>query len=162
MGGATPLRTFTMEKGIVVPSSPSKPHYPVKGIRVVARVLSVLIILFWGFLFIREFTARIGLLPPPPGGLSPLSTTDALQFYSIPIILIGLGLAWKWEVVGSVIALPLAVLVVVLTPTALIPISVIAITAILFLICGWRSRLFREAHNDITLTGSGSVPPANS
>ena len=158
---ATSLRTFTIEKEIVVPSSPPKPYYPVKGIRAVARVLSVFIVLFWGFLFISEFTGRIGLTSPASGGFSPLSTIDALQFYSIPIILIGLCLAWKWELVGGFIAFPLAFFIVVLNPSALIPMSVIATTAVLFLICGWWSRFMRATQSSVALPDSTSAPPTN-
>jgi hypothetical protein len=144
-----------------VTSSPLKPHYPVKGIRVVARVLSVLIVMFWGFLFISEFTGRVGLTPPPSGAFSPLSTVDALQFYSIPVILIGLCLAWKWELVGGFIALPLALFIVVLNPNAVIPMSVIATTAVLFLMCGWWSRVMRATQSRVALPDSTSTPPTN-
>ncbi len=139
-------------------TTPYSPTRPVKGLRIVARVLSVFIISFWGFLFFSEFAGRIGLTSSPSGGFTPLSTIDAMQFYSIPLILIGFCLSWKWELAGSLVTLPLAIFIIILNQGALIPMSVIATTSILFLICWWWNRSIQVMQNSVPLTDLTSPP----
>ncbi|MBT8220032.1 MAG: hypothetical protein KJP00_09410 [Bacteroidia bacterium] len=43
--------------------------------------------------------------PPEPASSEPLSTIDILQLLSFGIVMIGLGIAWKWELTGGIIAL---------------------------------------------------------
>ncbi len=133
----------------------------VKVVRLVARVLSIVIILLFGIVFIPEFTGRIGLTAPPPGGLPPLSMVDAIQFYSMFVILIGLGIAWKWELVGSLITIIPMVIDGILNPRALMVVLVIAAPAILFLLCWWWSRSSRSAEARVSETDSTAPPPSD-
>ncbi len=142
-------------------AQPSAPHSPVKVIRIVARALSALIILFFGFVFVGELASRIGLTPAPSGGLPPLSTVDAIQFYSMAVMFIGLGLAWKWELAGSLITLLPAIMDGILNPRALMVVLLIAAPAILFLVCWWRSPSPKVAENSVAKTDSTTSPPTN-
>lgn len=101
-------------------------------LRWTARIMSLAIILFWGF-FILMYTFG-------PERSLPKNLPDAIAFTAMLVTLASLAAAWKWERAGSLIALA-AVLVqgiinwkIFLAPSILMP-----ITALLFLICGWLS-----------------------
>jgi hypothetical protein len=94
-------------------------------IRWCARVLTTLILLFWGFFLVAHLVGEEGL------SSRPLSWTDYLILASLMASLAGLALAWKWEATGAVVTL-LAVAIcatanwkVLIFPGALIPIAAV-------------------------------------
>ena len=133
----------------------------IRTIRWIARIYSVLVILLFGIFFIIELTGRIGLTSPPAGGLPPLSTADAIQFYSMGVMLIGLGMAWRWEMVGGSITLIPAIIDGVINPRAFIVVILIVAPAIVFLLCWWWTRSFRLTENRMAETNSTAPPPTN-
>jgi len=58
-----------------------------------ARVLSVIVVLFFGFMIVAHF---VGSEELPP---------RAATLVAIGVILIGLMVAWRWEAVGGVLVL---------------------------------------------------------
>jgi hypothetical protein len=68
--------------------------------------------------------------------MKPLSTNDILQLSAMEISIIGLGLAWKWELIGGIIALAAFIALVVINPTVINPslLYIVPITAILFIV----------------------------
>src|SRR5574340_276112 len=85
--------------------SPSS-HRAARSIRWVARVLSVLIVIFWGFFLGAAVVASLTGAPPPsqarPGGPS---MAEYLSLIFTAIGLVGLVVAWKWELTGATIVL---------------------------------------------------------
>ena len=100
-------------------------------IRWSARLLSALILAFWGFLLVAHLLGDAGRSSRP---LTPL---DYAILSAMVLSLIGLVMAWRWELTGALLTLG-AVLVnglinwrVLIFPGALVPIA-----AALFL-CSW-------------------------
>ena len=160
MGGAKLPGHSTNRKGKAMDNSQSS-HTRVKVVRWIGRVLSALIIVVFGFVWMSEVTGRLGWTSPPPGGLHPLSAVDAIQFYSMAVILIGLGIAWKYELAGSLITLIPIIVDGMLNPRALIVILFTAAPAILFLLCWWWNRSLRSTEKSIARTNSTAPPPTN-
>ena len=90
------------------------------------RALSGIFILFSLFMFIGETLEST----------NPLSTDSIIQLSLGGIGLIGLGLAWKWELMGGIIALASFVAVTIINPKTLsFPLLLIfPATAILFIV----------------------------
>ena len=101
----------------------------IKIFRWVLRVLSGLFIVFFLFMFIGE-----AFFGENPG--KPISTNDILQLSAMGISIIGLGLAWKWELIGGIIALVAFVALVFINPNVINPslLYIVPITAILFIV----------------------------
>ena len=106
--------------------------------RWMARILSALIILFWGFFITAGIVASIQ--GHPNGSLH--SMHDRLGFALMLAWLLGLALAWKWELAGATLTLA-----TILTQAFFINGRVLEglgmlppITAILFLLCWWLAR----------------------
>lgn len=104
----------------------------VMPIRWTARVLSALIVLFFGFFLVAHLFGDQG----QPS--RPLVLSDYIILTTLITSLVGLMLAWKWEFVGASITL-VAILIcatvnwkVFMFPTTLIP-----ITALLYLFAFW-------------------------
>jgi hypothetical protein len=98
-------------------------------VRWVARILSALIVLFFGFFLVADLIGDHG------HASRPLVWRDYVILVTLVISLVGLLLAWKWELVGAVVTL-VAILICALmnwrimaSPGALIP-----ITAVLYLL----------------------------
>ncbi|MGA2243158.1 MAG: hypothetical protein ABSH11_14130 [Verrucomicrobiota bacterium] len=118
----------------------------VKAIRWIARIFSVLIILFWGIFIVGSFVSSIR------GGHSsgPLSMHDRMGLTLMFAWLLGLALAWKWELAGA--ALTLAAILIeaffinwkVVAGLGMLP----PITALLFLLCWWMGRQSRQVKHD--------------
>jgi uncharacterized membrane protein len=98
-------------------------------VRWVARVLSALFIILCLILFAGEGVFREPQSPP-------LTTSAILQLTIMGISLVGLALAWKWEVIGGSIALAAYVIVGIINPGAFIVIPT-PLSALLFLACWW-------------------------
>ena len=103
-----------------------------KGVRLGARILCALILLFWSFFMVAHLVGDEGR------SSRPLTTRDYISLTTMVISLAGLGVAWKWELIGGALTL-VAVLIGALAnwgslafPGALIPFA-----ASLFLLC-WR------------------------
>ena len=95
-----------------------------KELRWILRGSSGLIILFFLFMFIGENTGE------------PLTNNAILQLSITGLSLIGLGLAWKWELIGGIIALTAFIGLAIINPTVLESnlMLIWPITAILFIV----------------------------
>ena len=105
-----------------------------KELRWILRGLSGLLVVFFLFMFIGES------LDSPSS--EPMSANSILQLSIAGIGLIGLGLAWKWELTGGIIALVAFVVLAIINPTTL-QFSLLLIwplTAILFIVLWALSR----------------------
>jgi hypothetical protein len=121
----------------------------VKIIRWIARVLSALVILIMLTFFVGD------VLVPPSSASVPLSTADIAQLVLAATELIGLALAWKWEVVGGSITLVAFIIKAIINPrTVFFPLLMIPITAILFLLCWGLGR-------SLITSESNEAPPTN-
>ena len=110
----------------------------VTTIRWTARILSVLIILFWGFFIVAGFVGSIR----GEHSSGPLSLHDRIGLTLMFAWLLGLALAWKWELAGAALTLT-AILIQaffinwrVLEGLGILP----PFTALLFLLCWWMGR----------------------
>ena len=118
----------------------------VKMVRWIARILSVLIILFWVIMIVGSFLESIR--GGHPSG--PLSMHDRMGLTLMFAWLLGLALAWKWELAGA--ALTLAAFLIqaffinwrVVAGLGMLP----PITALLFLLCWWMGRQSRQVKHD--------------
>ena len=72
----------------------------IKTLRWTLRILSVILIVFFLLMFIGETFFQGGSFNPKS-----LSTDAILKVSLFVLSLIGLGLAWKWELIGAIIAL---------------------------------------------------------
>ncbi|WP_424501837.1 DUF7670 domain-containing protein [Robiginitalea sp.] len=72
----------------------------IKIFRWAVRGLSGLLILFSLFMFIGET-----FFPPESLNSEPLSANSIVQLVLFGIVLLGLGLAWKWELTGAIVAI---------------------------------------------------------
>lgn len=110
----------------------------ITGVRWSARILSGLIMLFWGFFLVAS------LVGDAARSSRPLATGDYIILVTLVISLAGLGVAWKWEFIGAVVTLAATLIAaavnwrVLVFPPALIPLA-----ASLFLLCWWMNRTRR-------------------
>jgi hypothetical protein len=104
-----------------------------------ARILSVPILLFWGWFLIAHL---FGDAAPPS---RPLVWADAVVLTAMVVSLVGLVVAWKWELMGGSLTL-LALSVGALFTWQILagPYTLIVVAAMLFLACGWMSRARRN------------------
>jgi len=86
----------------------------IKIFRWAVRGLSGLLILFALFMFIGET-----FFPPESLNSEPLSENSIVQLALFGIVLLGLGLAWKWELRGGLVALGAFIALVIVNPGAL-------------------------------------------
>ncbi len=100
-----------------------------------ARALSVLILLFWGYFIVAH------LVGDAERSSRPLNVNDYVSLTALAISLAGLGVAWKWELIGAVMTLG-AVLVGALVNWRVLvfPGTLIPLTACLYLLSWWISR----------------------
>ena len=107
-----------------------------------ARVLSVLVVLCFGFFLVAH------LIGDQDHGSRPLASNDYVILVTLIVSLVGLLLAWNWEFAGAAIAL-IAISVcavanwrILVSPGALIPIS-----ALLYLSSWWICRAGANHHD---------------
>jgi hypothetical protein len=120
----------------------------VKTVRWIARILSVLIILFWGFFIAAGLVGTI-LGDPSSQPWHTLPIRDRIGFTLMLAWLLGLALAWKWELAGA--ALTLAAILIeaffinwkVVAGLGMLP----PITAVLFVFCWWLGRQSSQAQS---------------
>lgn len=98
-------------------------------LRLILRGLSALMILFFLFMFIGEtfFTEKTG---------DALSYNAILQLSFMAIGMIGLGLAWKWELIGGIIAIISFIVLAIINPKILKSFIMLMypLTAVLFIV----------------------------
>ncbi len=99
-----------------------------KELRWILRGLSGLIIAFFLLMFIGESLNS--------ESSEPMSANSILQLSVMGIGLIGLGLAWKWELIGGIIALVTFIVLAIINPTVLQSslLLIYPATAILFIV----------------------------
>ena len=105
-----------------------------KELRWVSRGLSGLIILICLFFFIAEtFFGETG---------EPMDGSSILQLSIAGTGLIGLALAWKWELVGGILASLAFIVLAIINPKVLLPspLTIWPATAVLFIILWAKSR----------------------
>ena len=100
----------------------------------IVRVLSGLLIVFSLFMFFGELSNY--------SPSHPMSTNAILGLSLSGIGLIGLGLAWKWELTGGIIALTAFVVLPIINPNILKApfLLIFPVTAILFILLWVKSR----------------------
>ena len=110
----------------------------VRTVRWIARILSVMIILFWGVFIVGSFVSSIR----GEHSSGTLSMHDRIGLTLMFAWLLGLALAWKWELAGAALTLT-----AILIQAFFINWRVVAgfgilppITALLFLLCWWIGR----------------------
>lgn len=105
-----------------------------------ARVLSGLILLFWGFFLVAHLLAD---------ELRPSTSADSAILASIVAALAGLALAWRWELAGAVTTLlAIAVCAALNWKVLVFPGTLIPLAALLFLTAWWISHR-RWGHNEM-------------
>lgn len=115
-----------------------------KTARWAARGLSALVLLFWGFFLVASFF----------GGESeasrPLSARDYVGLVTMGLWLIGLVIAWKWELLGGVVVLVAYVSAgVANTSVFSLPFLIIPTAAVLFLASWWLRRSSHSSDDEI-------------
>ena len=106
-----------------------------KATRWAARILSALILLFWGFFIVAD------LLGGGDEASRPLSTSDYVGLLTMGVWMVGLVVAWKWEFIGGMMALVAFVIAAAVNPNVLsFPFLIILIAAALFLVSWWMRR----------------------
>ncbi len=107
---------------------------PNNSLRWILRGLSGLLIAFFALMFLGE---NLG-----SGSLKPMPVNEIVQLSVMGTCLLGLGLAWKWELIGGIIALIAFIILVIINPTVL-KVSlmfIFPITALSFVVLGALSR----------------------
>jgi|SRR5215468_4643174 len=104
-----------------------------------ARTLSTLILMFWIFFLVAS------LIGNEARGSRPLNWSDYLILVTMVTALLGLVLAWKWELIGAVMTLFAVVVCAVVNFRVLyFPGTLIPIAAFLFLLSWWFSRTIKN------------------
>ena len=117
------------------PSTNSRLTVAATVARWIARVLSALILLFWGFFIVAHAFGDEG------GASRPLNTNDYILFAMMAVWLVGLSVAWRWELTGGMMTLAgLLIAAVVNWRVLTFPGILIAVTAVLFLSSWWIRR----------------------
>lgn len=98
-----------------------------------ARVLSALILIFWGIFIVAH------LLGDEAGGARPLNARDYVGLITMGTWLVGLAVAWEWEFLGGLITLVAYGVAIAANPAVLVFVFV-PITAVLFLVSWWIRR----------------------
>jgi len=80
----------------------------IKNFRRTLRIISGILIVFFLLMFIGESLDS-----------DPMGTESILQLSVMGVILIGLGLAWKWELTGGIIALAAFIGLSIINPKVL-------------------------------------------
>jgi hypothetical protein len=118
----------------------------VRTVRWFTRILSLLIVLFWGIFIVGSFLDSIR--GGHPSG--PLSMHDRMGLTLMFVWLLGLALAWRWELAGA--ALTLAAVLIhafLINPRVVEGLGILPpITALLFVLCWWVGRQSRQDKQD--------------
>lgn len=133
MNGQT--KQFTRVEGQAVSKGNSTPPNPVKMVVVAksilwtARLLTVVVLGFWGFFLIAHLVGDAG------ASSRPLTAQDIASLGLMIASVLGLGLALKWERNGALLTIVAVMAGAVFNWRVLLfPATLIPITAVLFLI----------------------------
>jgi hypothetical protein len=100
-----------------------------------ARILSAFILLFWGWFLLAHLFGEAGRPSRP------LVTNDYVGLTAIVGSLVGVAIAWKWELAGGLLTLAAIFIGAFVNWRVLIsPGILIAVDGLLFLLCWWISR----------------------
>lgn len=111
-------------------------------IRWSARILSGLIVLFFGFFLVAHLIGDEGRPSRP------LVWSDYVILASLTASLVALLLAWKWEFAGAAIALVAIVICAVVNWRVLVfPGALIPLSSVLYLISWWTNHASRNHYN---------------
>jgi hypothetical protein len=100
-----------------------------------ARILSSLIVLFYGFFLVAHLIGDDG------GPSRPLVWKDYVILATLVVSLVGLVLAWKWEFAGAAITLiAIGICAVVNWKVLVFPGALIPFSAVLYLLSWWLRR----------------------
>lgn len=111
----------------------------VVAVRWIARILSALILFFWGYFIVGHL---IGSAAQPS---RPITAQDGVLFWMMLLWLLGLALAWRWELVGACVTLAAVLIAALINPGAVGGLGMLPpVTALLFLFCWWMSRTSRH------------------
>ena len=110
---------------------------PMKTPRLVARILSALFVGFALIMFIGESMEGAKRANPEP-----MTVYTIVQLALFGIGLLGLALAWKWELIGGIISLLAFITIFIVNPDALLlPMFIFPGNAILFIFVAYRSKV---------------------
>jgi len=104
----------------------------------ITRVMSAIIVAFALIMFIGET-----MQSAKEGTSSPMSLNTILQLTLFGIGLLGLVLAWKWELIGGILSLLAFLALFIVNPSALV-IFIFPANAILFIFVGYRSKALNQ------------------
>jgi len=117
-----------------------------KTLRIIARVLSVILIGFFLVMFIGE-----SMESAKSSTSTPMTLNAILQLTFFAIALLGLALAWKWELIGGIISLlgfiALFIAIFIVNPIPIAKLALLLIyplNAILFIFVGYRSKALNQ------------------
>jgi hypothetical protein len=100
-----------------------------------ARLLSSLILLFWGWFLLAHLFGEAGQ------SSRPLTTPDYVGLTALLVSLVGLAVAWKDELVGGALTLAAVGIGAFINWRVLaFPATLIPVAAVGFLACWWMSR----------------------
>lgn len=116
-------------------NSSSPLHPSVKTVRWIARVLSVMIILLFLFIFMGE-----SVFSGTPIWAKSISALTIVTLVLTAIQVSGLVVAWKWELAGGIMTLVATVPLGINARAVLSPWGLVPFLAILFIVCWWFSR----------------------
>jgi len=117
----------------------NRPRSSVTVIRWSARIFRVLILLFWSFFLIAS------IFGTEARSSHPLTGADYLILVSIVSALLGLALAWKWELIGAAITLfAVALCAAVNFRVLYFPGTLIPFAALLYLLSWWLCKSVRS------------------
>lgn len=106
-----------------------------KTVRWLARMVSAAILLFWGFFLTAHLTGHEATASRP------LTLSDSIILAAMGISLLGLAVAWKWELTGALMTLAGCVILAVVNWRILAsPYLLWPVAAVLFLSSWWMHR----------------------
>jgi len=107
-----------------------------KTLRLIARIISAIILIFTLFMFFGYALEGAGKANPEP-----LTMYVMIQFTIFGVGLLGLAFSWKWELDGGVVALlAFIILFCVNTDALVVPMFIFPVNAILFIVAGYLSK----------------------
>jgi len=105
----------------------------IKILRWIARILSVIIVAFFLFMFIGETFGSVN-----SGNSKPISGFEIFQLTLMGLGLLSLFAAWIWELYGGILAFLAFVVIIIIHPTTIAsPLIIYPANAVLFMIVWW-------------------------
>jgi len=106
--------------------------------RIIARVLSVILVGFFLVMFIGE-----SMESAKRGTSTPMTSNTILQLTFFGIGLLELVVAWKWELTGGILSLLAFIALFIVNPSALV-VFMFPANAILFIFVGYQSKALNQ------------------